>query len=159
MMAPGRACPFRARVRPDGLSDDAAQQMLCVLGLANLIDMTKLIYINSSTEPAVLRVNASASNSSGANTPPRTVPGMGEPTKKQRQNAARAAAAREAKEAAERERLATLAAHKKQLERERMTQQAKEKSRNGSNGTRTNRQTLSGGMQAKVSETGALIWD
>jgi hypothetical protein len=54
--------------------------------------------------------------------------------------------------------LQRLAAHKRQLERERMGAQAKEREKNGK-AVKSNRETLSGGMTAKVSENGALIWD
>ena len=83
---------------------------------------------------------------------------MTEQSKKQRQNAAKAAAAKAAKDAAEQDRLQRLAMHKRQLEKERMTTQAKEREKaNGK--ARSNRETLSGGMTAKVAENGALIWD
>ena len=83
---------------------------------------------------------------------------MSEPTKKQRQNAARAAAEKAAKDAAEQDRLQRLAVHKRGLERERMNAQAKEREKEKGKQKLTNRQNLSGGMQAKV-ENGALIWE
>ena len=62
-----------------------------------------------------------------------------------------AAAKREAEKAAkaeaEQERLATLARHKRELERARMAEQAK-----------TSKNTTGGGMSAYVDENGKLVW-
>ena len=67
-------------------------------------------------------------------------------TKKQRQHAARREAQKAAKADAEAERLATLAKHKRELERTRMAEQAKSS------------KTPSGGMSAYVDENGKLVW-
>jgi hypothetical protein len=71
-------------------------------------------------------------------------------SKQQRQNAQKREAQKAAKAAAEEERLAALARHRKGLERERMAEQAK-KSGGG--------KTLSGGMKATVNERGSLVWE
>ena len=68
-------------------------------------------------------------------------------TKKQRQHAAKREAEKAAKAAAEAERLATLAKHKRELERTRIAEQAKSSSKN-----------VSGGMSAYVDENGKLVW-
>ena len=68
-------------------------------------------------------------------------------TKKQRQHAAKREAEKAAKAEAEQERLATLARHKRELERARVAEQAK-----------TNKKAVSGGMSATVDENGKLIW-
>jgi len=119
------------------------------------------------------RVPSSSGKKSGSHTPStfggssytssssaiRSIPGMTEPTKKQRQNAARAAAQKAAKDAAEQERLRKLASHKRGLERERMEIQDKERQKlKGQQQQRTNKDTLSGGMTAKVVD-GSLIWE
>ena len=122
-----------------------------------------LIVVDAHAEPATIRIGSSTptsgTNSPAAYAPPRSIPGMTEPTKKQRQNANRAAAEKAAKDAAEQDRLQRLAAHKRALERERMNAQAKEREKEkGKQQKLTNRQNLSGGMQAKV-ENGALIWE
>lgn len=106
----------------------------------------------------VASASGPATSTSASYAAPRSIPGMIEPTKKQRQNAARAAAEKAAKDAAEQDRLQRLAAHKRTLERERIGAQAKERERNKPKIPLTNRQNLSGGMQAKV-ENGALIWE
>ncbi|KAH9893294.1 hypothetical protein C8Q73DRAFT_791165 [Cubamyces lactineus] len=67
-------------------------------------------------------------------------------TKKQRQHAARREAEKAAKAQAEAERLATLAQHKRELERARMAEQAKASKK------------VSGGMSAYVDENGKLVW-
>ncbi|KZT25213.1 hypothetical protein NEOLEDRAFT_1178628 [Neolentinus lepideus HHB14362 ss-1] len=69
-------------------------------------------------------------------------------TKKQRQNAAKREAQKTAKAQAEAERLALLAKHKRELERQRMAEQA------ASQGKKT-----SGGMTATVDEKGKLVWE
>ena len=62
-------------------------------------------------------------SSAGANKPgPQSDADNSEPTKKQRQNAAKRDAQKAAKEEAERERLAKLAKHKRELERVRSEQ-------------------------------------
>ena len=65
--------------------------------------------------------------------------------KAKEEEAARKAAA--AKAAAEAERLATLAKHKRELERTRIAEQTKSSSKN-----------VSGGMSAYVDENGKLVW-
>ncbi|PWN47680.1 hypothetical protein IE53DRAFT_390188 [Violaceomyces palustris] len=76
---------------------------------------------------------------------------VSEPTKRQRQNAARAAAKKQAKEAEEKERLERLARHRKELERERMKELDRMGRKAGTNG-RT-------GPVASVNERGVLVWD
>ncbi|KAG9123161.1 hypothetical protein FRC07_000161 [Ceratobasidium sp. 392] len=72
-------------------------------------------------------------------------------SKKQRQNAAKRDAAKAAKAESEAERQARLAAHKRQLERERIAEQyAKPAAGKGK---------ASGGMTASVNEKGSLVWD
>ncbi|KAG8681376.1 hypothetical protein FRC08_015674 [Ceratobasidium sp. 394] len=72
-------------------------------------------------------------------------------TKKQRQNAAKREAAKVAKVESEADRQARLAAHKRQLEKERIAQQyAKPAPGKGK---------ASGGMTASVNEKGSLVWD
>lgn len=68
-------------------------------------------------------------------------------TKKQRQHAARREATKAAKADVEAERLATLAKHKRELDRTRMAEQAK-----------SSKKTTSGGMSAYVDENGKLVW-
>ncbi|KAI0664380.1 hypothetical protein C8Q70DRAFT_1049870 [Cubamyces menziesii] len=68
-------------------------------------------------------------------------------TKKQRQHAARREAEKAAKAQAEAERLATLAQHKRSLEKARMAEQAK-----------ASKKQVSGGMSAYVDENGKLVW-
>ncbi|RPD58896.1 hypothetical protein L226DRAFT_553825 [Lentinus tigrinus ALCF2SS1-7] len=68
-------------------------------------------------------------------------------TKKQRQHAAKREAQKAAKADAEAERLATLAQHKRELERARMVEQAK-----------SSKKTTGGGMSAYVDENGKLVW-
>ncbi|KAH9849910.1 hypothetical protein C2E23DRAFT_870362 [Lenzites betulinus] len=68
-------------------------------------------------------------------------------TKKQRQHAAKREAEKAAKAEAEAARLATLAQHKRELERTRMAEQAKSASKQ-----------KSGGMSAYVDENGKLVW-
>ncbi|KAG8721126.1 hypothetical protein FRC09_008388 [Ceratobasidium sp. 395] len=72
-------------------------------------------------------------------------------SKKQRQNAAKRDAAKAAKVDSEADRQARLAAHKRELERERIAQQyAKSAPGKGK---------ASGGMTASVNEKGSLVWD
>lgn len=71
-------------------------------------------------------------------------------TKRQRQNAKRAEAAREAKEVAEQDRLMRLAAHKRELERTRMAEQQAAAGR---------KKVVSGGMRAVVDTDGKLVWE
>ncbi|KAI9062623.1 hypothetical protein FKP32DRAFT_1593288 [Trametes sanguinea] len=68
-------------------------------------------------------------------------------TKKQRQHAARREAEKEAKAQAEAERLATLAKHKRELEKARIAEQSK-----------SSKKAVSGGMSAYVDESGKLVW-
>jgi hypothetical protein len=70
-------------------------------------------------------------------------------TKRQRQNAAKRDAQKSAKADAERERLATLAKHKRELERAKIDAQY---AKGGSKAT-------SGGMQAGIDEKGKLVWE
>ncbi|KAF8879171.1 hypothetical protein BD779DRAFT_1447187 [Infundibulicybe gibba] len=71
-------------------------------------------------------------------------------TKKQRQNANKRDAQKAAKVAAESERLALLAKHKRELERAKITEQYSKK---GSS------KTPSGGMSATVDSSGKLVWE
>ncbi|OSD05257.1 hypothetical protein PYCCODRAFT_1432425 [Trametes coccinea BRFM310] len=68
-------------------------------------------------------------------------------TKKQRQHAARREAEKAAKAQAEAERLATLAKHKRELEKARIAEQSK-----------AAKKQVSGGMSAYVDESGKLVW-
>jgi hypothetical protein len=68
-------------------------------------------------------------------------------TKRQRQNAQRREAQKAAKSEAEAERLATLAKHKRELEKAKMTEQFSSKGKTG------------GGMNASVDDKGRLVWD
>ncbi len=68
-------------------------------------------------------------------------------TKKQRQHAARREAQKAAKVEAEAERLATLAKHKRELEKAKIAEQ-----------TKASKKTPSGGMSAYVDENGKLVW-
>ena len=65
-------------------------------------------------------------------------------TKKQRQNAAKREAQKATKAAAEAQRLATLAKHKRELEKERIAEQYSKKG---------------GGSSASVDNQGHLVWD
>lgn len=76
--------------------------------------------------------------------------GTSEPTKKQRQNAKQAEAKRTEREAAERDRLARLAAHKREFERSRMAEQQ---------ATSGRKKEVSGGMQAVMDANGKLVWE
>ncbi|TFK51913.1 hypothetical protein OE88DRAFT_1485515 [Heliocybe sulcata] len=69
-------------------------------------------------------------------------------TKKQRQNAAKRDREKAAKDQAEAERLEKLAKHKRELERERVMEQAKSRGKKAS-----------GGMTATVDEKGKLVWE
>ena len=71
-------------------------------------------------------------------------------TKRQRQNAARREAQKASKASAEADRLATLAKHKRELERERMAEQF---ANGGVKGK------ISGGMKASVDANGKLVWE
>ncbi|KAJ3838547.1 hypothetical protein EV361DRAFT_897090 [Lentinula raphanica] len=86
----------------------------------------------------------SASSTSRIETAPETM------TKRQRQNAARRDAEKSAKAAAEQERLATLARHKRELERAKMDAQF---------GKGGGKKATSGGMKAVIDEKGKLVWD
>ncbi len=70
-------------------------------------------------------------------------------TKKQRQNQARKEAQKEAKNAAETERLQTLARHKRELEKARMLEQH----------TSGSKKQPGGGMTASLNEKGQLVWE
>ncbi|KAF8918874.1 hypothetical protein CPB85DRAFT_1430032 [Mucidula mucida] len=70
-------------------------------------------------------------------------------TKKQRQNAAKRAAQKDAKVDAEKERLAALQKHKRDLEKTRMAEQA----------SGTGKGKVSGGMKASVDDNGKLVWE
>jgi hypothetical protein len=72
-------------------------------------------------------------------------------TKKQRQNAVKRDARKVAKAEAESERLATLAKHKRELEKLRMEEQFKHQGKAKS--------TVSGGMKATIDENGKLVWE
>ena len=93
----------------------------------------------------------------GANKPPSdsgSAPQLKAPeslTKKQRQHAAKREAEKAAKAEAEQERLATLARHKRELERTRIAEHY------ASSGSGKNKK-VSGGMSASV-EDGKLVWD
>jgi DNA-binding protein H-NS len=69
-------------------------------------------------------------------------------TKKQRQNAAKRDTEKALKAEAETERQAALRAHKKELEKVKMAEQAKPKGK-----------VLSGGMTASVDKNGRLVWE
>lgn len=69
--------------------------------------------------------------------------------KKQRQNAQKREAQKAAKAAAEADRLATLAKHKRELERTRMIEQAQSNKKG----------KVSGGMRSVVDENGKLVWE
>jgi hypothetical protein len=75
-----------------------------------------------------------------------------EQTKRQRQNAAKRETQKAAKASAEADRLATLAKHKRELERTKMLEQFA--SGGGGKGGKT-----SGGMKASVDGNGKLVWD
>lgn len=68
--------------------------------------------------------------------------------KKQRQNAAKRDAAKSDKNVAEAERLATLAKHKRSLEKIRMDEQFASKGKS----------KLSGGQSASIDENGRMVW-
>ncbi|KIY61589.1 hypothetical protein CYLTODRAFT_495186 [Cylindrobasidium torrendii FP15055 ss-10] len=68
-------------------------------------------------------------------------------TKKQRQNAAKREKEKAAKALAEKERLASLAKHKREIEKSRMAEQT------------TSRSAMSGGMKASVDSNGKLVWE
>lgn len=70
-------------------------------------------------------------------------------SKKQRQNAQKREAQKAAKAAAEEERLAAVARHKRDLERARIAEQAKKSAG----------KTVSGGMKASVDGNGKLVWE
>ncbi|KAF7982495.1 hypothetical protein HWV62_28082 [Athelia sp. TMB] len=73
-------------------------------------------------------------------------------SKRARQNAAKRDAAKAAKAAAEAERLATLARHKRELERTKMAEQY-------NTGSGKGRGKVSGGMKAAVDSNGKLVWE
>jgi hypothetical protein len=75
-----------------------------------------------------------------------------EQTKRQRQNAAKREAQKAAKVSAEADRLATLAKHKRELERAKMVEQFA--GGGGGKGAKT-----SGGMKASVDTNGKLVWE
>jgi hypothetical protein len=85
------------------------------------------------------------------------VPGLPASSKKARQNAARAERVKQAKEEAEAERLAILNQHRK--ERAQTTARTSVKKAQDRGARSENKGTLSGGMQAQVDSTGALIWE
>ncbi|OCH96389.1 hypothetical protein OBBRIDRAFT_787464 [Obba rivulosa] len=89
------------------------------------------------------RSRSRTAKSPTAQTPTQTAPET--ITKKQRQRAAKRDAEKAAKAEADAERLAILAQHKRDLERERMAEQSKSKK-------------TSGGMSAYVDENGKLVW-
>ena len=115
------------------------------------------------------RVGSSMKTSSAAPSPSQSQTLSTEQTKKQRQNAARKEAEKAAKAAAEKQRLETLAKHKRDLERiryvfslasfhsfilltlvvHRMAEQAKS----------SKASKLSGGQTASVDAKGHLVWD
>ena len=72
-------------------------------------------------------------------------------TKRQRQNAAKRDAQKADKEAAEAERLARLAKHKRELEKVKIDEQYK--------GSSAGKKSLSGGMQMRVNDNNKLVWD
>lgn len=71
-------------------------------------------------------------------------------TKRQRQNAAKRAAEKSQKAEAEKERLALLAKHKRDLEKSRMAEQASASGKPSK---------VSGGMKASVDDNGKLVWE
>ncbi|EJU03495.1 hypothetical protein DACRYDRAFT_105656 [Dacryopinax primogenitus] len=91
---------------------------------------------------------ASSSGSTPASRPAKASETL---TKKQRQNARKREADKSLRSDQEAERLALLARHKRELENERMKEQAR-----GSGGAN---KKLSGGMRASVNEKGALVWE
>lgn len=112
------------------------------------------------TESSTIRLSSSPSvQPSNQDVAGRTVPGLPELTKKQRQNARKAAEAKAAKGAAEQERLQRLAQHKRTLEIERMNEQYRQKGKSQApHVQKSKREELGGGMQAKVYD-GQLIWE
>ncbi|KAJ3489453.1 hypothetical protein NLJ89_g11529 [Agrocybe chaxingu] len=74
--------------------------------------------------------------------------------KRQRTNADKRDAQKAAKADAEAERLATLAKHKRELEKVKMAEQEKERERERKKG-----KAVSGGMKAGVDEKGRLVWE
>ncbi|KAG6916726.1 hypothetical protein DXG01_005606 [Tephrocybe rancida] len=72
-------------------------------------------------------------------------------TKRQRQNAQKRDAQKVSKAEAEQERLAVLAKHKKELERERIMEQSR--------GGGATKGKVSGGMKATVTDSGKLVWE
>lgn len=106
-----------------------------------------------------MRIPHTSNNQVSSQTPSRSIPGLPELTKKQRQNARKAAEAKAAKEQAEHDRLQRLAAHKRGLEKERMAQQYKSKGSPGVPQTqKSKREEVGGGMRAAVYD-GKLIWE
>lgn len=93
--------------------------------------------------------SASQLSSTGAPAPQAAVAGD---SKRARQNAAKRDATKAAKASAEAERLATLARHKRELERTKMDEQY-------STGSGRGRGKVSGGMKASVDANGKLVWD
>lgn len=93
--------------------------------------------------------NTSASQSQPAS---RQTQSSGEQTKRQRHNANKREAQKVAKAAAEADRLATLAKHKRELERIQMAEQF-------ASGGRGKASKVSGGMKASVDANGKLVWE
>ncbi|KIM88394.1 hypothetical protein PILCRDRAFT_814293 [Piloderma croceum F 1598] len=96
--------------------------------------------------------NSSSQFQSSSQQKPPSSSTSSEQTKRQRQNAAKREAQKAAKASAEADRLATLAKHKRELERTKMLEQFA--SGGGGKGGKT-----SGGMKASVDGNGKLVWD
>ena len=89
---------------------------------------------------------------------PKSIPGLTERSKKQRQNDAKRAAEKAEREEAEKQRLQLLAQHRRQQEREKAKAASPAPRSSKPQQPSGQRQNLSGGMTAKVTQSG-LIWE
>ncbi|KAF9529524.1 hypothetical protein CPB83DRAFT_852273 [Crepidotus variabilis] len=100
----------------------------------------------TSKRPKRSNLASSSTSSLPSSAPPNTSESM---TKRQRQNAQKRDKQKTEKAEAEAERLATLAKHKRELEKVRIAQQS----------TKSTSKTPSGGMKATIDERGKLVWE
>lgn len=146
----GRVCLLLLRVRPS---------YLLIAHPSFVLTICCLPTPPCATESSTIRIANSSFSQPQSQTASRSIPGLTEQTKKQRQNARKAAELKAAKEEAEHERLQRLAAHKRALERERMEEQNIPKGRQPAPQVqRSRREDVGGGMRAAVHD-GKLIWE
>ena len=161
MWTMGRPPPVERRgaLRTMRTRMETAKQTITMDGELSRVDVQVRLqpthFFNGSLNSITLTLtepNQSSSSQSQSTSQQKSSSSSAEQSKRQRQNAAKREAQKVAKASAEADRLATLAKHKRELERAKMVEQFA--GGGGGKGGKT-----SGGMTASVDANGKLVWE